>query len=279
MPQRRLKLKQMLLRHKLKDKYIYIGIIGLCTIVLVIVISMLLHYKKEYDIAENEYTEITKQYTNIPQSNVKILDTPTNRQLEAPAGTTDNVDEAVDFYSLVKMNPDVIGWLTIPLCDINYPIVQAKDNEYYLNRTYKGTENSSGAIFIDAENSALFTDMHTIIYGHNMKNNTMFGGLKKIRQNPSIVNSSPYLYIYTPDGKIRQYRIFACRTVPADSHAYRFFTGSAYYDEFVQECLDQSRNGIENDIDFYDRLPLLTLSTCSGEDERFLVHCVLVNLF
>lgn len=237
------------------------------------------HCSKEYNTSKAEYISIKEDYAQGVTKAITVLETPQRQSVQIESPDPLQEEEIVDFYSLKQINEDVVGWITVPVCGINYPVVQGHDNENYLTRTYKGTENFAGAIFIDAENSADFSDLHTLIYGHNMKNNSMFGSLKKIRNDASVVNDSPYVYIFTPDGRIRRYQIFATRIVADDSEAYRFFTGDKYYDEFVEECLTNTRPGIEQNIDFSYRMPIITLSTCSGDDERFLVHCVLTDIY
>ena len=80
----------------------------------------------------------------------------------------------VDFERLQEENKDIIAWLYCPDTEINYPVVQSKDNEYYLRRLLDGTWNIAGTLFMDYRNAADCSDLHTIIYGHNMKNNTMY---------------------------------------------------------------------------------------------------------
>ncbi|MFR3321064.1 MAG: sortase domain-bontaining protein [Lachnospiraceae bacterium] len=78
------------------------------------------------------------------------------------------------------MNSDIVGWLRIRALDISYPVVQGKDNDYYLHRTFEKTDNFAGCLFVNSYNMGDFTDQNTIIYGHNMKNGSMFGKLSRI---------------------------------------------------------------------------------------------------
>ncbi len=91
---------------------------------------------------------------------------------------------AVDFESLKAINPDVKGWLYIEALDISYPVVQGPDNDTYLHTTYEGTSrtNFAGSIFLDYQNQDDFSDGNTIVYGHNMKNLSMFGKLKQMKE-------------------------------------------------------------------------------------------------
>lgn len=97
----------------------------------------------------------------------KEKEEPKNRYLE------------IDFAGLKAVNPDVIAWIQIPALDISYPVVQGKDNAYYLHHLFSGESNINGSIFVDCHNQPDFTDQNTIVYGHNMKNGSMFGTLDK----------------------------------------------------------------------------------------------------
>lgn len=103
----------------------------------------------------------------------------------------------VDFERLQEENKDIIAWLYCPDTEINYPVVQSKDNEYYLRRLLDGTWNIAGTLFMDYRNAADCSDLHTIIYGHNMKNNTMFGSLPKYSKQEYYEEHS-VLYLLTP---------------------------------------------------------------------------------
>ena len=116
----------------------------------------------------------------------------------------------VDFDALKAINDDVVGWLELEaIPSISYPIAQGEDNEYYLHRTIKKTYNFAGSVFIDSTNASDFSDCNTIIYGHNMKNGSMFGKLKQMYESEKYKDSK-YLWICTPNGKYR-YEIFRCR--------------------------------------------------------------------
>ena len=114
----------------------------------------------------------------------------------------------IDFEGLQAVNPDVIAWIDIPGLSISYPVVQGTDNAYYLHHLFTGEYNSSGSIFADWHNQPDFTDPNTIVYGHNMKNGSMFGTLSHY-QDQALWEASPYFYLYVP-GKVLKYQIFSC---------------------------------------------------------------------
>ncbi|ADL36311.1 sortase B family protein (plasmid) [Butyrivibrio proteoclasticus B316] len=253
---------------------------------LIAALMFLIHYQKEYEIADNEYEQVADDYakeTSDIGSYIKVL-------AQENPGAKDSLDEKmhdategnlkkVDFLSLINENSDVTAWITVPFCSINYPVVQGPDNDKYLKTTYQGTANSAGAIFMDYTNNRSFNDMHTLVYGHNMKNNSMFGGLKKIRDNPEAAKEDPYFYIYLPDGHMRQYEIFSARVIHADDPCYRFFDGMDEYHRFVNECLSGSKSKWNVNSDLSSGLPIVTLSTCSGDNDRFVVHGILHAIY
>lgn len=84
------------------------------------------------------------------------------------------------FKALQQINQEIVGWITMDDTQINYPIVQAKDNDYYLFRNYKGEDMRAGSIFMDYRNDVKSQNRNTILYGHRMKDGSMFGSLKKM---------------------------------------------------------------------------------------------------
>ena len=140
----------------------------------------------------------------------------------------------VNFDKLRKVNKDVVGWIQFDEPErINYPIVKGEDNDKYLTTTYEGKKNSSGAIFMDANNNGEFADRNTFIYGHNMKNGSMFGQLRKYKTK-DYYEQNPYFYIYTPDGKEVKYQIFAVCIVEDTSKSYtRFYNSDAEYLDYL----------------------------------------------
>ena len=122
--------------------------------------------------------------------------------LKAVAAMTNRRGFRVDFDELLAVNPDTIGWIRFSPepAIINYPIVQGEDNEEYLHKTFSANENTLGAIFLNAGNSPDFSDRNSIVYGHRMKDGSMFRHLQDY-EDQSFWESNPYFYIYTPDGR------------------------------------------------------------------------------
>lgn len=184
----------------------------------------------------------------------------------------------VDFDGLHEVNEDIIGWLRVNALDISYPIAQSTDNDYYLHRTFEKVENFAGCIFMEYQNSSDFSDKNTIIYGHNMKNGSMFGTLRKFYEE-GVYEKAPYFWIYTPD-KIYRYDIFSCGEVEATGRAYQITFADDddflnYIDEaFLRSVVDNS----EIEMDAEDKI--VTLSTCTGnEATRFVVQGKLARTY
>jgi len=168
---------------------------------------------------------------------------------------------------LKKLNPDFIGWITVKGMGIDYPIVQGQDNSYYLNVTFTGVQNPTGAIFMDSRIPDKFDAPVTIIYGHNMKNGTMFAPLNRYTD-PSYLAAYPNITIVTSDGETLNYRIFAARRLDITDSAYNFDILDA---ETAAEAFPDAPDGASR---------FLLLSTCTNggnRDMRMLVFAALVD--
>ena len=183
----------------------------------------------------------------------------------------------IDFKELHEINPEVIGWIRIGALEKSYPVAQAKDNDFYLHRTFEKQDNFAGCIFLNCGNSKYFTDQNSIIYGHNMKNGSMFGTLRNFTDQATY-NKNPYFWIFTPQ-YIFQYRIFSCSIVSKIGDPYRTRFSSKDYEEFLKTCIESSEvdtHGVKPTVK--DRI--VTLSTCTGnESTRLIVQGVLQQIY
>ena len=192
--------------------------------------------------------------------------------------TADIVPIQVDFDVLSKENQDVIGWLYCPDTSINYPVVQAADNEYYLHRLLDDSKNAAGTLFMDYRNSADLSDWNSVIYGHNMKNGSMFGSLRQYRTQ-SHYEANPHIYM-TDGETIRRYEIFAAFEAEVTGYTYRLDMNTP---EKKQALLDYSlaRSVIDTEAVPTPEDAVITLSTCTGNgyDTRWVVQAVLTGQF
>lgn len=180
---------------------------------------------------------------------------------------------------LKKKNPDIYAWINIPGTAVDYPILRREgDNAYYLNHTAEEKKSIYGSIYTEDYNDTDFADFNTLIYGHNMKNGTMFGTLKKYRDK-TFFEENRYINLYMP-GRIMKYQIFAAY-VSDDRHillSYDFSDENicAEYIDAVFSVRKMNAN-IDNDLTVTKDDRIITLSTCtSNESERYLVQGVLI---
>ena len=179
---------------------------------------------------------------------------------------------SVDFEKLLEMNSDVVGWIRFDEpSEINYPVVQGRDNEEYLKRTFEANTNKLGTLFVDVNNPGDFSGRNTFIYGHNMKNGSMFAQLLKYKEHP-------YFYIYTPDGKVRTYEIFSAGVVKDTSDSYIMdYADDAAFQTYIDYIKQQSAYPTSAEVTTASKI--VSLSTCTNvrDDERFLVHGVMIK--
>ena len=143
------------------------------------------------------YREGVQEYEDL---RTYVKETDEDDHTEGTDGS-DGKQTVVDFKALKKMNPDIVAWIRIPDTSIDYPVVQGNDDSYYLTHTFKKTEHVAGAIFLDSDNNADFSDDKNIIYGHNMKDGSMFRGLRNFLDD-EFLKEHHILYLYLPDEEI-----------------------------------------------------------------------------
>ena len=169
----------------------------------------------------------------------------------------------VDHEALAAMNGDYRCWIYAPDTQIDYPVVQCEDNRHYLKRMFNGARNSAGTLFIDYRNLPDFQDPNTLIYGHHMRNDSMFGTLTDYADQ-AYFEGHPIMLMMTPD-EIFLLEIFAGYTTSDKDHCYDI----AISDEedmaaFVDEAVRKSDfvSGVQ--VQTTDRL--VTLSTCAWDE-------------
>ena len=201
--------------------------------------------------------------------------------VDIPQLDVGEVEVPIDFESLTAQYPDIYAWITIPGTQIDYPIVQHEsDNSYYLNHTVDGRKKVEGAIFTENYNSKDFSDANTVIYGHNMKNGSMFKGLHKFKDKQFFSENSEII-IYQA-GRILRYKIFAAY-VYDNRHlmlSFDFSDVNIYrsYLNFVLTKKDMSSN-IDTTVEVTTEDKIITLSTCNSNDsQRYLVQAVLLSI-
>ena len=259
----------------------------LCTGILLFSVWQLSHIGQEYRSGEDSYANL-EQYIAIPTDSAvpAASAAPTAPEesvpekmvpLSAPTEpATDSIRwPVVDFEALQAVNPDIVGWIYIEGTKISYPIVQGKDNSYYLNHLFDGSVNSSGTIFLDAAASGDFSDVNNIIYGHHMKNETMFAGLLDYRQQ-EFYDEHPVALLLTP-GKNYQVLLFSGYVTAPSGNAWETGFDSGSVQDWLAELMRKSC--FTSNIAPIGTESVLTFSTCTYEydNARFVLHGVMVE--
>lgn len=227
--------------------------------------------------APSEASEKTSTVTATKESSSdKSIEGTSEDVKEADLSAGDNKDVVsndgnIEYLDFIDSHQDAVGWIRFEDDLISYPIMQASDNSKYAFKDSEGNDSETGSIFLDYRSSSDFTDSNTIIYGHNMKDRTMFGALKAYKEDISFLDNDEHKYfqIITPEGTGR-YLMFAFMDVPKDSYIYdvcgddtsrmREFLDTIEYKTYID-------TGIEPDVD--DKI--ITLSTCTQKDDLYFV--------
>lgn len=177
---------------------------------------------------------------------------------------------AIDFDALREEGPDIVGWIDFDSVEISYPIVYSGDNSYYLRRLWDGSYNQAGTLFLEGNNQSL-DDLHAIVYGHNMRNGSMFAPLKEYLDPDFFAENGGWFTLYTPEGAWR-YQIFSIHEAePTDPVYTVVFSVGDEYTAFLQ-TLRQARL-YDTGVTVYSDDHVLTLSTCTDDgSDRIVAH-------
>jgi len=184
--------------------------------------------------------------------------------ISSESGETEPVSAGptVDFTELTTINGDCVAWIYIEGTAVNYPVVQGTDNSYYLKHLFNGKWNSAGCIFLDSRVSEDISDRHSIIYGHHMKDGTMFSGLTKYKKQ-SYYEEHPEGLLITPDCTYR-IEFFAGYVSSVEDPSWKIgFESDADFELWIKEA--QKRSWFTSPLSPAVTDRILTLSTCSYE--------------
>lgn len=238
---------------------------------------------------DNNYTD--KQIKEI-QSNIVIEESDDNKntviinnESNDVEPTTPNNDYynfikepliSVDFTNLKEKNSDTVGWIQVPGTNINYPVVQTIDNNYYLTHSFDRTYNDAGWVFVDYRNN-LYDDRNLIIYGHARLNLTMFGTLKNVVKSSWYTNSSNHLIKLSTPNLNTSWQVFSTYVVDEEDYYIKtFFNNDDEYLHFLKTLKGRSIYNYNTSVSVSDRI--LTLSTCYTNNRRVVLHAKLIKM-
>lgn len=242
-------------------KLIPIALIG------VIVVSAGMLLKEHLDTREQIKTdqELAEQVMQTKEETSAPDETDQSRAYVSP----------IDFDMLLAKNPDTIGWISIPDTNINYPIVQGEDNDKYLHTTFEGQESIEGSIYLDFESDEDMLGRNNILYGHNMKNGTMFKDVVKYKD-PEFFKEHQYFSIYTPEREIRLKAVAAYYGAANPIVRKTRFKTRESYDAFVTTMLSYCPYAEIPEVPL-DSLYLLVTCSYEIDDARTYLYAVQVD--
>lgn len=183
----------------------------------------------------------------------------------------------VDFEDLLRKNSDTVGWIQVNGTNINYPIVQTTNNNYYLHHAFDKSSNDAGWVFMDYRNNPTTFDQNTIIYAHSRYNGTMFGSLKNILESSWYNNKNNYIIRLSTPTENTMWQVFSVYTIEKESYYITTnFQTEAEYSEFLNTMKSRSNVNFSATVNTSDKV--LTLSTCKDNfGSRVVMHAKLIK--
>ena len=191
--------------------------------------------------------------------------------------TVENDELLVDFENLKKENENTVAWLKVEGTNIEYPVLKAQNNSYYLDHSFDNSYNSAGWIFADFNTMFDGTDKNIVIFGHNRRDGSMFGTLKKVLEKDWCSNQdNRIITLITEQGTIK-YEVFSVYKIEnEDYYIKNRFSSNDEFEELVNTVKSRSIYDFENEVGRTDKI--LTLSTCADNNKyRVVLHAKKVD--
>lgn len=178
----------------------------------------------------------------------------------------------VNFNLLKSQNSDTVAWIKVNGTNIEYPIVKAKDNEYYLTHSFDKSSNSAGWIFADYKNKFDGTDKNIVVYGHNRKDKSMFGSLRNILSSQWQNSSENTEITFISENENCVYKVFSVYQIQKEDYYIKTnFSSNKEFEKFLETIKNRSMKDFETPVSSVDSI--LTLSTCAANDNyRIVLH-------
>ena len=231
--------------------------------------------------ADNSQTIELQETQTEQEATTQEIETAQTEE-EPEESLDEEMNKVIDFENLQQnTNGDIYAWVSIPDTNIDYPVLQHSTNDlYYLDYNLDGSKGYPGCIYSERKNDQEFSDFNTVLYGHNMKNGTMFNNLHNFEDN-TYMEEHPYVYIYLPD-KTLKYEIFAAYQYDDRHLLYSFdYKSENVRKGYLEDILNMKSMSavINKDITVSADSKIITMSTCVGNQstKRFLVQAVLLD--
>ena len=177
----------------------------------------------------------------------------------------------IDFDKLKELNKDTIGWLKVNGTDIEYAVVKANDNSYYLDHNFENEYNKAGWIFADYKNKLDGTDKNIVIYGHNRRDGSMFASLKNILKEEWYLNPQNRKITFITENEECIYEVFSIYQIEAEDYYITINFKNEEFLEYIETV--KSRSIKDFNVEVTEEDNILTLSTCGNDnDYRVVLH-------
>ena len=232
--------------------------------------------KKEIDNIQGDVVKDTEVDEKKDNKNTENINPPEDKSDDYWDYIKMNLLE-VNFNKLLAKNSDTVGWIQVKGTNINYPMVQTTNNNYYLHHAFDKTENEAGWVYMDYRNNAVNFDQNTIIYAHSRFNGTMFGSLKNILNSSWYTNKENHIIRLSTPTENTMWQVFSVYTIPKESYYItpNFSTEQAYA-QFLNTIKGRSEVTFSGTVNTKDKV--LTLSTCKDNNgNRIVMHARLIK--
>ena len=244
------------------------------------------------------YKEIETQELNIRKlvslveisnnENTEIINPPDEPQIEPDENSNSNIEAndywdyintpliSVDFNSLINKNNDTVAWVKLNGTNINYPVVQTTDNNYYLHHAFDNSYNEAGWVYMDYRNNPEDFNKNTIIYGHGMNNNTIFGSLRYVVDSWWYENPDNHILKISTKYENTLWQVFSVYTIPEESYYLQTdFDDDEKFTEFLGNLSSRSFYNFGVQLNQNDKI--VTLSSCYNNQLRVVLHAKLIK--
>ena len=182
----------------------------------------------------------------------------------------------VDINNLKEKNSDTVGWINVNNTNINYPYVQGKDNNYYLDHSFNKKYNEAGWVFLDYRNDKNLSNKNNILYAHSRLDKTMFGSLSKTLKSNWYNNKDNHIIRLSTETENTMWQIFSVYKIPEETYYITTnFNSDNDYQKFLNTIKERSIHNFSTNLTTNDKI--LTLSTCYSDTERTVVHAKLIK--
>lgn len=182
----------------------------------------------------------------------------------------------VNIEKLIEQNDDTVGWINVNNTNINYPFMQTNDNKYYLTHAFDKSWNDAGWLFLDYRNSKDFSGRNNIIYGHSRLDKTMFGSLHNVLSNDWYTDKSNHVIRLSTQIENTMWQVFSVYKIPEETYYITTdFSNDTDYSRFLKKIKSRSVHNFGVNVSSSDKI--LTLSTCSSNNKRLVVHAKLIK--